>query len=167
LVAVPVEHEPWRLSLPRSSSSAALESLGPEPLAANPLVHWSPGMDARFGRRNSPHRADGTTRLVGVRRVGTTLAVRPWQQGRLAPPWWLHVGVLLVGCGTINVVESAINHHLLTLPHVRGDIADSTAWDVGFLCFGARLVVAGALLVRSSSKAGDPPVDTARPSSVD
>jgi hypothetical protein len=50
------------------------------------------------------------------------------------------------------VVEGVVNHQLLTLHHVRDDIADSTLWDVGFLCFGAMLVIAGALLARSQSR---------------
>jgi uncharacterized membrane protein len=99
--------------------------------------------------------------------VGTTLVVRAWQQGGLAPPWRLHAGMLLAGWGAFNVVEGVVNHHLLTLHHVRDDIADSTLWDVGFLCFGAMLVVAGAWLARSSAKADDSPVDSARPPLVD
>jgi len=52
LVAVPVEHEPWPLSPATlvEQRGTLLESLGLEPLAASPLVHWSPGVDARFGR---------------------------------------------------------------------------------------------------------------------
>jgi hypothetical protein len=32
--------------------------------------------------------------------VGSWLMLRAWQQGRLAPPWRLHVGMLLVGWGS-------------------------------------------------------------------
>jgi uncharacterized membrane protein len=96
--------------------------------------------------------------------IGTTLVVRAWQQGRLAPAWRLNFGMLLVGWGAFNLVEGVVNHHLLTLHHVRDDITDSTPWDVGFLCFGALLMTAGALLACSSTAKdpGDRPVDTAR-----
>jgi uncharacterized membrane protein len=80
--------------------------------------------------------------------VGMWLAIRAWQEGRLAPPWSTHIGLLLAGWGAFNLVEGIVDHHLLRIHHVRDDVADPLPWDLGFLAFGAVLVVVGVLLVR-------------------
>ena len=81
--------------------------------------------------------------------IGTWLAIRAWQQGRLAPPWRTHVGLLLAGWGAFNVVEGVIDHHVLRVHHVRDDVASPLPWDLGFLVVGLVLVVVGVVLVRS------------------
>ena len=50
------------------------------------------------------------------------------------------VGLLLAGWGIFNLVEGIVDHHLLTIHHVRDDVADPLWWDLGFLAFGAILV---------------------------
>ncbi len=85
--------------------------------------------------------------------VGTWLAVRAWQQGRLAPPWRVHWGLLLVGWGAFNVVEGLVDHQLLGVHHVRDDVASTLPWDVGFLCFGALLLGLGLVLARGAAVA--------------
>ncbi len=57
------------------------------------------------------------------------------------------VGALAIGWGSFNVVEGVLDHHLLGLHHVHPG-RDELAWDLGFLAFGALLVVVGYLLVR-------------------
>lgn len=52
------------------------------------------------------------------------------------------VGSLALGWGLFNVVEGLIDHHLLHLHHVRPG-AGQLAWDIGFLVFGALLIVVG------------------------
>jgi uncharacterized membrane protein len=86
--------------------------------------------------------------------VGMALLVRAWQRGDLAPPWRFHVGLLLAGWGTFNLVEGLVDHHLLTVHHVRDDVADPLWWDVGFLTFGAALILVGGLLASASRRAG-------------
>jgi uncharacterized membrane protein len=82
--------------------------------------------------------------------IGTTIAVRAWQRGELAPPWRAHIGMLLAGWGVFNVVEGVVNHHILTVHHVRDDVSDKLPWDLGFLAFGAVLVIMGLALARSA-----------------
>ena len=55
------------------------------------------------------------------------------------------VGWLLVGWGLFNLVEGVVDHHILTLHHVR-EGSNETAWDLAFLAFGALLVIGGWLL---------------------
>jgi uncharacterized membrane protein len=80
--------------------------------------------------------------------VATTMLVRAWQRGGLAPPWRTHFGLLLAGWGAFNVVEGLIDHEILGLHHVRDDIGAPLGWDLAFLAFGLALVVGGLLLSR-------------------
>ena len=63
--------------------------------------------------------------------------------------WPSLVGLLLVGWGTFNVVEGVIDHHILTIHHVRDDVASPLWWDIGFLVLGATLIVIGLALERT------------------
>lgn len=99
--------------------------------------------------------ADGLFHLVAWLCVvaGSVLTVRAWQQGRLAPTWSFHLGLVLAGWGLFNLVEGVINHHLLGVHHVRDDLGAPLAWDLGFLALGALLVVGGWLLHRRGARA--------------
>jgi uncharacterized membrane protein len=78
-----------------------------------------------------------------------TLTLRAWQQGRLAPPWRVHVGALLAGWGAFNLVEGLIDHHLLGIHHVRDDLGAPLGWDLAFLGLGVVLLAAGAVMTRA------------------
>ena len=84
--------------------------------------------------------------------AGLTATLAAWQQGRLAPPWGMQIGMLLVGWGTFNVVEGLVDHQLLGLHHVRDDLGGPLSWDLGFLTFGALLVAVGMMLARRTAK---------------
>jgi len=74
-----------------------------------------------------------------------------WRAGRRPDVPWsgrTFVGSLMAGWGLFNVVEGAIDHHLLGIHHVRPGEAQ-LAWDVGFLVFGAVLILSGWLVSRS------------------
>ena len=60
-------------------------------------------------------------------------------------------GALLMGWGGFNLVEGLIDHHLLTIHHVRDDLGGPIGWDVAFLLWGAIFLVGGWLLVRRSA----------------
>lgn len=80
--------------------------------------------------------------------AGMLVTVNAWQRGRLAPPWRKHVGMLLVGWGVFNLVEGIIDHQILGIHHVRDDLGGPLSWDIGFLVFGALLVLVGWALSR-------------------
>ena len=84
--------------------------------------------------------------------IGTLAAVSAWQRRRLAPPWRSHVGLLLAGWGAFNVVEGIVDHQILGVHHVRDDLGGPLSWDIGFLVFGALLVLVGMALVRSGER---------------
>lgn len=75
--------------------------------------------------------------------AGALAALHSWRQGRVAPSWGFHLGLVLVGWGLFNLVEGAVNHHLLGVHHVRDDLGGPLAWDLGFLAAGVLLVVTG------------------------
>ena len=78
------------------------------------------------------------------------LTVRAWQRGELAPPWRMHIGLLLAGWGAFNLVEGLIDHQLLGIHHVRDDLGGPVGWDLAFLAFGAILLLGGIVAYRSA-----------------
>lgn len=86
--------------------------------------------------------------------------VRLWRAagtGRALPARSL-VGGLAIGWGAFNLGEGIVDHHLLTLHHVRDDVADPLPWDLGFLALGVVLVAGGWLAVRRDRAVSSPPV---------
>lgn len=84
--------------------------------------------------------------------AGTTMTVVAWRQGRLAPSWSFHWGLLLAGWGIFNVVEGLVDHQLLRVHHVRDDLGGPLSWDIGFLVFGVMLIVGGWALYRRGAR---------------
>lgn len=80
--------------------------------------------------------------------AASVVTLAHWRQGRLAPNWKFHLGGALAGWGLFNVVEGLVDHQLLGVHHVRDDLGGPLSWDIGFLVFGAALIVAGWLLQR-------------------
>ena len=56
------------------------------------------------------------------------------------------VGLVLMGWGLFNLVEGLVNHQLLSIHHVRTDTSNQLRWDLGFLAWGATMLVGGWLL---------------------
>jgi uncharacterized membrane protein len=74
--------------------------------------------------------------------------------------WRGLLGLLLAGWGIFNLVEGVVDHHILSIHHVRDDVVDPMWWDLGFLAFGAILATAGIALWRSHP--ADTPAGTPR-----
>ena len=98
--------------------------------------------------------ADGLFHLAAwvLVAAGMALTVRAWQRGELAPPWRVHLGLLLAGWGVFNLVEGLVDHQLLGIHHVRDDIGAPLGWDLAFLALGVVLVLCGAALSRTQPK---------------
>ena len=76
-----------------------------------------------------------------------------WRAARRTHVRWsgkLLGGTMLVGFGLFNLVEGLVNHHLLGLHHVNETVAREhwIYWDLGFLVWGALMLVGGLWLVR-------------------
>jgi uncharacterized membrane protein len=80
--------------------------------------------------------------------AASVLTLKAWREGRLAPSWAFHFGLVLAGWGLFNVVEGLVDHQLLGIHHVRDDLGAPLSWDLGFLAFGVLLVAGGWLLHR-------------------
>lgn len=88
----------------------------------------------------------------------SVVTLAQWRQGRLAPTWRFHVGLLLVGWGLFNLVEGVVDHQVLGAHHVRDDLGGPLSWDLGFLAVSALLVAVGwAVHRRGRSALGEGP----------
>ena len=61
------------------------------------------------------------------------------------------LGTLFMGFGIFNLVEGIIDHHLLGIHHVNETVPPDhwIHWDIGFLVWGAVMLVGGWLLLRA------------------
>ncbi len=75
-----------------------------------------------------------------------------WRASRRTHIRWsskLLVGSLLIGFGVFNLLEGIVDHHLLGIHHVN-EIAPRAQWiywDLGFLAWGAGMLVGGWFLL--------------------
>ena len=81
-----------------------------------------------------------------------------WRHARRAHFRWsskLIVGTLLMGFGIFNLVEGIVDHQLLGLHHVNETVPREQwiYWDVGFLAWGAVMLVGGWLLWNAGLRA--------------
>ncbi len=101
--------------------------------------------------------ADGlfhlATWVLTVAGIGSALVA--WRRGRLAPDWRFQLGLVLAGWGIFNLLDGLVNHHLLGVHHVRDDLGGPLSWDIGFLVFGALLLLGGWLLHQRGARALD------------
>jgi uncharacterized membrane protein len=67
-------------------------------------------------------------------------------------PWSgkILVGTILMGFGIFNLVEGIVDHHWLGIHHVNETVPPKQwiFWDIGFLLWGAAMLVGGWLLFR-------------------
>jgi uncharacterized membrane protein len=102
------------------------------------------------------------TFLDGLFHAGTYIfvvlgLVMLWRAAHKAHLWWsgkLLIGSMLVGFGMFNLVEGLINHQLLSIHHVNETVSRDQwiYWDVGFLIWGAAMVVGGWILFRAGKR---------------
>jgi uncharacterized membrane protein len=94
--------------------------------------------------------ADGFFHLAtwGCVLAASITSIAAWRQGRLAPSYSFHFGLVLAGWGMFNLVEGVIDHQLLGVHHVRDDLGAPLSWDLGFLASGVLLVAGGLVLHR-------------------
>jgi uncharacterized membrane protein len=74
------------------------------------------------------------------------------REGFRASAWRL-IGLILAGWGSFNLIEGIVDHHILTIHHVKAG-ENQLAFDLGFLALGAVLVGGGVLLARRGGPAG-------------
>lgn len=80
-----------------------------------------------------------------------------WRTARRRHLRWsskLLTGTMLIGFGAFNLVEGLVDHHLLGIHHVNETVPREQwiYWDVGFLIWGAAMLVGGWALYRAGQK---------------
>lgn len=80
-----------------------------------------------------------------------------WRTAHKAHLWWsgkLLAGTLLMGFGAFNCVEGVVDHHILGIHHVNETVPRDQwiYWDVGFLVWGAAMLVGGWMLYRAGQR---------------
>ena len=75
--------------------------------------------------------------------AGMVTMLVAWRQGRVAPSWSFHLGLVLAGWGLFNLVEGLVDHQILGVHHVRDDLGGPLSWDIGFLLSGVLLIAVG------------------------
>ncbi|MHC5729212.1 MAG: DUF2243 domain-containing protein [Nostoc sp.] len=72
--------------------------------------------------------------------------------GRDDVPWLSQtfIGSILIGTGLFDLVEGLIDHQILGIHHVKPG-PNQLAWDLGFLAFGALLIVIGWIMIKKES----------------
>ncbi len=83
-----------------------------------------------------------------------------WRASRLPHVPWstkLLVGLMLMGWGSFNLVEGTVDHHILTIHHVNETVPRDQWkwWDLGFLLWGALMLIGGWLQARSGEQEQD------------
>lgn len=77
-----------------------------------------------------------------------------WRAAHRTHLWWswkLLLGTILIGFGVFNLVEGIVDHHLLGIHHVNETVPREQwiYWDVGFLIWGAVMLIVGWRMLRS------------------
>ncbi|ALF52476.1 hypothetical protein ACX27_05850 [Nostoc piscinale CENA21] len=77
-----------------------------------------------------------------------------WRAGKRDDVDWsssTFFGSILIGAGLFDVIEGIIDHQILGIHHVKPG-SNQLAWDLGFILFGALLVLIGWIMLQKSKK---------------
>jgi len=80
-----------------------------------------------------------------------------WQRARRPDFQWSRqqcLGAVLLGWGIFNLVEGMIDHEVLRLHQVNETVPEGQRifWDIGFLLWGAAMLVMGAGMARAGAQ---------------
>jgi uncharacterized membrane protein len=80
-----------------------------------------------------------------------------WWAAHRTHMWWsgkLLIGTLLMGFGIFNLAEGIVDHELLGIHHVNETVPQNMwiFWDLGFLVWGALMLIGGWLLWKSGKR---------------
>ncbi|TIM11871.1 DUF2243 domain-containing protein [Mesorhizobium sp.] len=87
--------------------------------------------------------------------LGLVLLWRAAHQSHLWRSGKMLVGTVLIGFGLFNLVEGLVNHQILGIHHVNETVPREQwiYWDLGFLLWGALMLVGGWRLWRQGRRA--------------
>ncbi|WP_245268796.1 DUF2243 domain-containing protein [Mesorhizobium sp. WSM2561] len=81
-----------------------------------------------------------------------------WRAAHQSHLWWpgkMLVGTVLIGFGLFNLVEGLVDHQILGIHHVNETVPREQwiYWDLGFLLWGALMLVGGWRLWKQGRRA--------------
>ena len=123
------------------------------------VLQWHHMVSSAGWPPNSVHNLEVNTLWDGVFHMATygfvlAALVLIWRDVRRGPVNWSGrrlVGAVLLGFGLFNLVEGLVNHQILGLHHVNETVARAQwiYWDIGFLVWGAAMIVLGRAMARA------------------
>jgi uncharacterized membrane protein len=106
------------------------------------------------------------TTLDGFFHAGTYISTASglaliWNSARKTHMLWSArrlFATLLVGFGLFTLVEGIVDHHVLELHHVNETVPPNMwiYWDVGFLLWGAAMLVLGLAILKTAPSSAKP-----------
>jgi uncharacterized membrane protein len=83
-----------------------------------------------------------------------------WRAAHRGHLYWsskLMIGSMLIGFGLFNVAEGIVDHQILGVHHVNETVAARNwiYWDIGFLLWGAAMIVGGWWLFKAGRRETD------------
>jgi uncharacterized membrane protein len=128
------------------------------------ILQWHHMITSAGYPADSLHNLELNTLLDGLFHAGTYLATAIgglilWQSSRKPHDCWsarLLPATMLMGFGAFNLVEGTVNHQLLGLHHVNETVPRDQwiFWDLGFLIWGAAMLVGGWSMFQHGRKQG-------------
>lgn len=122
------------------------------------LLQWHHMVTSAGFPPNTVRNLEINTLLDGVFHASTYIFVVAglvilWRHAHIGHVRWstkLLVGTILMGFGIFNLVEGIIDHHILAIHHVNETVPQDqwVYWDIGFLIWGAVMLIAGWYLKR-------------------
>ncbi|HEY8611251.1 MAG TPA: DUF2243 domain-containing protein [Roseomonas sp.] len=87
--------------------------------------------------------------------LGLIILSRTAHRTHMRWPGKLLAGTMLMGFGMFNIIEGIINHHILGIHHVNETVPRDQWiwWDLGFLIWGAAMLVGGWILLKKGRQA--------------
>jgi len=110
---------------------------GDEPLGGQSTTTVG-GLEANTLADGAFHAGTWLLTIVGLFLLWTRLRSSERRLPRSELAW-----LMILGWGIFNVVEGLVDHQLLGVHHVRDDKGGPLVWDLGFLAWGAAMVVIG------------------------
>jgi uncharacterized membrane protein len=123
------------------------------------VLQWHHMLTSAGYPPDSVHNLEVNTRWDGLFHSTTYIfvllgLVQLWRAAHRTHVRWsgkLLLGTILMGFGLFNLVEGVIDHQMLGIHHVNETVPRDQwiYWDIGFLVWGAAMLVGGWLLVRT------------------
>ena len=126
------------------------------------ILQWHHMLTSAGFPANNVHNLQVNTLWDGIFHASTYVFVLIglvvlWRAAHRSHLWWsgkMLIGTMLMGFGIFNIVEGIVDHHVLKIHHVNETVPMDQwiYWDVGFLVWGAAMLVGGWALLNAGKR---------------